>query len=151
MTALALVDDWRTQAECCQHDPELWFSAESQGSALHICHTHCPVRDQCEAWAHQVGDWLDTTVGGERWVWSKREQRRRPTKVDIPHTTTHCRTCRGELAEPLGEPRCGTLPAARRHRARGENMCDLCGPVFRDWDAIRQAGRRAQQARRAVA
>ena len=56
--------DWRAQAKCRDHDPELWFPKSSKNggdrrtlslSALDICRT-CPVRQQCLDWAIATGE-----------------------------------------------------------------------------------------------
>ncbi|MCB4865031.1 WhiB family transcriptional regulator [Bifidobacterium pseudocatenulatum] len=42
--------DWRHQAACRDHDPELWFSGKpyEQAAALAICRS-CPVIGECSA------------------------------------------------------------------------------------------------------
>jgi WhiB family redox-sensing transcriptional regulator len=44
--------DWRHQAACRDHDPELWFSGKpyEQAAALAICRS-CPVVGECRAFA----------------------------------------------------------------------------------------------------
>ena len=51
--------EWRQDAACVGHDPELWFppdgDQEVTGMAVRIC-AGCPVRRQCLAWSIQVDD-----------------------------------------------------------------------------------------------
>lgn len=44
--------NWRHQAACRDHDPELWFSGKpyEQAAALAVCR-QCPVIDECRAFA----------------------------------------------------------------------------------------------------
>lgn len=44
--------NWRHQAACRDHDPELWFSGKpyEQAAALAVCRS-CPVVDECRAFA----------------------------------------------------------------------------------------------------
>lgn len=44
--------NWRHQAACRDHDPELWFSGNphEQAAALAVCRS-CPVVDECRAFA----------------------------------------------------------------------------------------------------
>lgn len=44
--------NWRHQAACRDHDPELWFSGKpyEQAAALAVCRS-CPVIDECRAFA----------------------------------------------------------------------------------------------------
>lgn len=44
--------DWRHQAACRDHDPELWFSGKpyEQAAALAICRS-CPVIGECRRFA----------------------------------------------------------------------------------------------------
>lgn len=46
--------DWRHQAACCDHDPELWFSGKpyEQAAALAICRS-CPVIGECRRFADE--------------------------------------------------------------------------------------------------
>lgn len=48
--------DWRAEAACRAHDPELFFPIgrddPSQRLAIRICN-RCPVRDHCLAWAFE--------------------------------------------------------------------------------------------------
>ena len=43
---------------------------------------------------------------------------------------------------------CGTVSAAKRHQARGEEMCDLCLATYREHERVR--ARQRYQARSAV-
>lgn len=44
--------NWRHQAACRDHDPELWFSGKpyEQAAALAVCR-QCPVIDECRQFA----------------------------------------------------------------------------------------------------
>ena len=46
--------DWRHQAACRDHDPELWFSGKpyEQAAALAICRS-CPVIGECRRFADE--------------------------------------------------------------------------------------------------
>lgn len=41
---------WRDRAPC-QKNPELWFTDNTRSAAVHICRSHCPVMEECNAWA----------------------------------------------------------------------------------------------------
>ena len=67
--------DWRQDAACRLVDPELFWPEYGRQAkvplALHICRKHCPVRDECFAWARDAVDrnllW-PCVAGGMRWV-----------------------------------------------------------------------------------
>lgn len=42
--------DWREQGTC-RADPDAWFDSKFRTAAVHICRAHCPVVEQCNAWA----------------------------------------------------------------------------------------------------
>ena len=71
---------WRDRAECRLpgYDPELWFPIGNTGPALlqieeakDVCHTRCPVIDQCLQWA------LDTRQDSGVWGGVSEDERRR--------------------------------------------------------------------------
>ena len=47
--------DWQARAECRRHDPELWHPKSAgtafSKAAVAICLHHCPVMEECRAWA----------------------------------------------------------------------------------------------------
>ena len=53
--------EWRADAACLGHDPELWFAddgdegKEKRSEAIRICRA-CPVRKPCLNWAMRVND-----------------------------------------------------------------------------------------------
>jgi WhiB family redox-sensing transcriptional regulator len=78
--------DWRHDAYCRDHDPELWFGTgdSSPGHDLHqwelaakwACTEHCSVRAECLAWAFQ-SDQKFGVAGGMAAQERERVQRRR--------------------------------------------------------------------------
>jgi WhiB family redox-sensing transcriptional regulator len=70
--------DWHEKAICVGEDPDLFFPVGRGGSAPVLLQTdrakavcgHCPVREQCLAWAlrHEEADgiWGGTTEGERR-------------------------------------------------------------------------------------
>lgn len=123
-------DDWLKEAECRNHDPELWFTdgKDDKGNRLKvaqaqsICHT-CPVQVQCLQWAtdtrQQYGVW-----GGEKRIEPKVPHRKRPTCKQghewTPETEYHdrngqrrCVICRREQSA-----RAARAKREKRHASR---------------------------------
>lgn len=111
-------DDWRDQAACQGHDPELWFPHESETGqpAKQICGT-CPVREQCLTWA------IDHKQDYGIWGGLNHNQRKRLAKE------------RAHLCQECG----GTFQADPRARPK---YCPDCRPaVYRRSKQMRQAKR----------
>lgn len=113
---------WRAQASCAEVDSELFFPEKgiSNRPALRIC-AGCPVALDCLRWAlaqdqRVVGIWGGTSEADRR--------KMRPSGSGVKSL---------RRLEP-----CGTDGAARRHRSRGEPICEAC----------RIAAARASQARK---
>lgn len=78
--------DWRHQAACRDHDPEIWFPVGTSGPALAqtgeakaVCR-RCPVVAECLAWAVSSGQDFGVWGGmseGERREMSRRNARTR--------------------------------------------------------------------------
>jgi WhiB family redox-sensing transcriptional regulator len=90
----AAQDDWRRDAACTSHDPELFFPVGSAGPALaqlkqaqQIC-LDCPVRVPCLEWAIKVGA-EDGVWGGfsEQERQSLRRRRRSGRSVPLKPST----------------------------------------------------------------
>lgn len=97
--------DWMSQAECKNHDPEIFFPSPNgrpgeliYRQAQRIC-AACPVIVQCRAYQKQIG----ATFG----VWGGRMVRSRIYMRDY-------------------QPPHGTEAMYRRHRMRGEPPCRMC-------------------------
>lgn len=59
-------DDWRQRA-LCRGRSNLFESSAYRSFAAHICRKHCPVLDECKAWA--AGTSLrEITAAGEYWT-----------------------------------------------------------------------------------
>lgn len=64
--------DWQKHAACANpdYDPEWWFLPPCTAgghTAINICITECPVRDQCERYRQTV----DTQItGGAAGIWA---------------------------------------------------------------------------------
>jgi hypothetical protein len=50
----AMRRDWRDQALCLHLDPDFMFGARARAEALHICRRHCPVLNDCQAYAQAL-------------------------------------------------------------------------------------------------
>lgn len=66
--------DWRQEAACRGHDPDLWFSAlpADRGQAAAVC-TSCPVQARCLSAA--LG--FEATGGGNYGLWGGHSERDR--------------------------------------------------------------------------
>jgi WhiB family redox-sensing transcriptional regulator len=111
----------------------LWFPIGNTGPALlqideakDICHTRCPVIDQCLQWA------LDTRQDSGVWGGMSEDERRRMKRRAARNRPSSAPVSR-ESAE------CGTEGGARRHRRAHEAVCRYCG------EAERKARRRREQ------
>jgi WhiB family redox-sensing transcriptional regulator len=118
--------DWREEALCRDTHPAVWFPYSSdtaaQDYAVAICR-RCPVMDTCRDYALSWLAW-DGVWGGM----SEAELRstvRRIRKYGSPEPRYR----------PL--PACGTEPAYRRHRRRGE-ACESCRRAASQVRALRQ-------------
>ena len=99
---------WEDDAACrpgTGADPDLWWPERdvagdtSAGLALHICLTHCPVRERCAQAAEQDPPTHPVVVGGVRYVMSKETGRRgivpaRRGPGPHPHGCPYCRGAR---------------------------------------------------------
>lgn len=159
------VRDWRTDAACADHDPELFFglTAEAVAEAVAVCQG-CPVRERCGRWADDMGliygVWGGETEDQRRARLAGRPQtagqvaicdqcrrgyvRRRPEQRFCSPTCHHdaMAASRTGVARP-GAASCGTAAAARRHRKHGEPVDAAC----RMAESLYRARRRAQAAR----
>ena len=106
------------KAECRKHDPEMWYPkgySHLNGleaiEAKRICHT-CPIEAACleVAMADEAGRRADYCAG----IFGGLDEVER-------YNLATGRT-------PRGLQPCGTRAALARHRARGEEPCDLCRP-----------------------
>jgi WhiB family transcriptional regulator, redox-sensing transcriptional regulator len=75
-------NDWRNEAECLKHDPELWFPIGTGKEALAqtakakaICVLQCPVREKCDRWAE------DTRQDAGIWGGLAEDERRRQRRA----------------------------------------------------------------------
>lgn len=130
--------DWRDQAACRGHDPELWFPDPGETfkrrEAIAICDT-CPVLTPCAIEAHNKhiphGIW-----GGQT---AKQRSQIRGVRADRLATINRANT---------GRPRqtsveCGTHQGYKRHHHRNEPACAPC----RDAHAKHMRHKRAEQRR----
>lgn len=82
--------DWRTQARC-RLNPDLFTTnkAAKVHAALHICRSHCPVREQCHADAQELPIFLrhEVVLGGVSYGNSGRPT----TRQKAAETCTACR------------------------------------------------------------
>jgi transposase len=120
MTAAALLPPqladahWPERAACRNYDPELWAgidgSHEAQ-TAQRICLHECPVRQECLAYAREVG---------ERWlIWggltpSERRSRRNPVDVGMLRELAYQGLSDHEISDQLGVP--ASTVTTTRHR-----------------------------------
>jgi hypothetical protein len=64
----AMRRDWRDQALCLHLDPDFMFGARARAEALHICRRHCPVLNDCQAYAQALRPApTDCVMGGVAW------------------------------------------------------------------------------------
>lgn len=102
--------DWRQQAACRDHDPDMWFPDKSEttkrANALRICRS-CPVASLCADYARRSGPFFG--------IWGGEPQ-------SIQAAQNHYKT----PVPNAGLKPCGTLAAYRRHARRSEKPCRAC-------------------------
>ena len=92
---------WQERAACGSEgvDPELFFPSTGEGAAagmaLHICWSHCPVRQECAERTEENPPEDPQIIGGRRWVMSRvRGQATQPETWLTPPRSTGCSICR---------------------------------------------------------
>lgn len=112
MTAPVMID-WRQSGVCIGMDPDDFFpvapGAPGEAEALRAC-AACPVREQCLAWALEVGESFGI-LGGLT------EDERRGLRAGMPSSRPLPVLCdSGRHLVPHAES-CGTCSAERRRKA----------------------------------
>jgi hypothetical protein len=102
-----VIGEWRKDAACYGHDPELWLPPEREGShgssptnglriGAHVCREHCTVRAQCLEWAEREvaeRDLWPCVAGGVRWTTAKHSNGRARVSVPITPSDKGCPIC----------------------------------------------------------
>lgn len=142
---------WWARARCAKPDVHSDLFAQLSESAaeiaLHICHTHCPVLEQCAADAEREPPQWGGVYGGIFWASSgtgHRSRRRRSRQ----EPADWCALCYGGIVTSHPKKtvaQCGTLSGSRRHRHLGEPTCAACLAVEREYH--RQRNLRRKEAR----
>lgn len=143
-TAAPALDNWM-RLSVCRAEPDLWFSEPSRRLAIHICRTHCPVRDQCEADAERI----PCTHGVQAGV--VYDQFGEPMEQQPKPSNRSCPTCAAmrpadTRKPPSNWPDCGTCNAYRRHCHRNERACEPCTEANRLRERDRKAAARGRAA-----
>ena len=116
-------------AKCAETEPELFYPASNAKiqyeEAATVCFT-CPAKDACLKGARDRG---------EPWgVWGGVNFEKDPS---------------AEPFDPTLRPHCGTPGGARRHRNRGQEVCDECAIAAADAETARIEARAARRLERA--
>ena len=101
--------DWRRDAYCAKHDPELWFGTDDsrKGQPLHswelaakrLCTHHCPALAECRAWT--LGSSQQFGVSGGMAA-QERAETRSVAEPDVEDERT--RTIRQLAATGMSDP-----------------------------------------------
>lgn len=107
---LTQAQPWVERAECATgHDPDLWFTPDSEaGFAKEVC-KKCPVKADCLAWALTEPS-MQGVLGGL--TESERRNLRRRSSRDTTRAA------------------CGTSAGRNRHRDLREPVCDQCRDAY---------------------
>jgi hypothetical protein len=168
------VATWRQQAACFEHpNKQLWLKPPDGGlAAEEVCHTQCPVQQECLAWFKAQPQYVKEThigmvMGG--YTWQNDGTRKRRTKSDrqkVPKSVVcvgcgspfkrvtnakwclDCRTQKREARKP-GECRgCGLQLNRKVHRSDTEHVwcSNACAMRTRYWENL-ESERARQRAR----
>ncbi|AQT78303.1 hypothetical protein B1R94_02210 [Mycolicibacterium litorale] len=132
--------NWRLQAACRSHDPDLWFpergDKRTKAAALRICRT-CPVIAACRDYALRTGQ--------PDGIWGGLTQTQRTKLLGVSSFVR--RTLRDSEDPDRRLKPCGTPAAYERHRRRREPICDPCRKANTRRHIEAQKQRRARDAR----
>jgi hypothetical protein len=151
---------WQRDA-ACRTDPDLFWATDSrqQGLARHMCLAHCPVFDQCRAWAPDA-NLAESVTAGIAWAKDRTNGKSRPSlRQPVPVRCTSCSEFpTGSTGLPVPATSailelrpCGTHAAYERHRINREPIDDACRRAEREYDTGKKRAARARQRTEAAA
>lgn len=89
-------EHWSTRGACRRLHPDFMFEPTHRAESVHICNTHCPVLDQCRAYADSLRRApTDCVMAGRTYRAYHDRIKKAPGQ---PDTVDRCRLC------PRGEP-----------------------------------------------
>jgi hypothetical protein len=129
---------WQRDA-ICRDNPELFWAttALQQGLARHMCLTHCPVLDQCRAWAPDA-DLAESVAAGLAWAKDRDTGASRPSlRQPAP---VRCGDCGGTAPSRARAEvaACGTRSGYVRHLRNRDPHCPACWRANADYQAARR-------------
>lgn len=128
----------------CRADPNLWHSEApaDRRLAIHICQSHCLVRDWCAALADRIPCAHAVQAGVVHNRYGERmEQQPKPSSKDCAVCCAARLAAVDTRKPPTLSGQCGTYNGYRRHTRRHERSCVPCLEAKR----LDQAGKRAAE------